>query len=56
MSSNTPNEQQHAYWIDKFAKRGHDCDERTSEMLSAQWKAKGAPSFYYANVMVFEQL
>lgn len=49
------NEQPHAYWIEKIARRGYSLDEPLTEAWRREWQSKQIESCYASNVMVFRK-
>jgi SAM-dependent methyltransferase len=49
------NEQPVEYWVERFARYGHELDEALTRRWRANWEASGqVQSWYYNNLMVFQ--
>lgn len=49
------NEQPHAYWIEKMARRGLTLDEPTTLSWRQSWASQGVEGCYAMNIMVFRR-
>jgi SAM-dependent methyltransferase len=45
------NEQPHAYWIEKFRRRGFTVDDETTQAVREQWRSSGVANWYCDNVL-----